>query len=331
MHDALSENHPYDALTPDAVIAAVESTGRVCDGRLLALNSYENRVYQVGIEDDEPLIAKFYRPGRWSRDQILEEHAFTLELQDAGLQVVAPLPDAQGRTLSRHETFQVALFPRRGGHAPEPGGGLLELLGRSLGRLHAIAATRRFRYRQTLELEQYGRGSRDFLLEHDFIPAELVPAYESLADTLLERMRQILDARTTTRTQRLHGDCHVGNLLWRGENLWFVDFDDCLNGPAVQDLWMLLAGEREQQLRQLSELIEGYSMFHTFNAGELALVETLRTLRLMHYSAWLARRWNDPAFPRSFPWFNTGRYWAEHILALREQQAALDEAPLVLY
>lgn len=330
MHDATSQLHPYDALTPDAVLTAVESAGFVCDGRLLALNSYENRVYQVGLEDAEPVIAKFYRPGRWSRDQILEEHAFTLELQEAGLQVVAPLVDGDGRSLHPHGEFLLALYPRRGGHAPEPGGAVLGLLGRSLGRLHALAATRRFRYRQTLDLEQYGRGSREFLLEHDFIPAELVPAYESLTGELLERMRQEL-ANTRVRTFRLHGDCHVGNLLWRDENLWFVDFDDCLNGPAVQDLWMLLAGERDQRLRQLSDLIEGYNLFHDFHAGELVLVETLRTLRLMHYSAWLARRWSDPAFPRSFPWFNTGRYWAEHILALREQRAALDEAPLVLY
>jgi len=328
---AAHDPHPYEGLTPDAVITAVEATGRLCDGHQLALNSYENRVYQVGLEEADPVIVKFYRPGRWSRDQILEEHAFTLELQDAGLQVVAPLVDDEGRSLHAYGDFLFAVYPRRGGHAPEPGGELLGLLGRSLGRLHAVAAGRRFRYRATLDLEQFGEASREFLLRNDFIPAELVPAYESLSDQLLQRMRQLLADFGTQRRFRLHGDCHVGNLLWRGEQLWFVDFDDCMNGPAVQDLWMLLAGERDQQLRQLSELIEGYSMFHDFHPGELVLIETLRTLRVMHYSAWLARRWSDPAFPHSFPWFNTGRYWSEHILALREQRAALDEPPLVLY
>lgn len=331
MPDTILPEHPYEALTPDAVLSAVESIGLCCDGRLLALNSYENRVYQVGIEDAAPVIAKFYRPARWSREQILEEHAFTHELQDAELQVVAPLQDEAGQSLHASGNFLFAVYPRRGGHSPEPQGETLQQLGRSLGKLHAVGAIRRFKHRQSLGLDNFGRASRDFLLENDFIPAELVPAYESLADDLLERMAQSLARHSDQRSLRLHGDCHVGNILWREDSVYLVDFDDCVNGPAVQDLWMLLSGERDQRMQQLSELIEAYSMFHDFHPAELGLIETLRTLRLMHYSAWLARRWSDPAFPYSFPWFNTGRYWSEHILALREQMAALDEPPLVLY
>ena len=324
--------HPFDALTPDALWAAVESAGYVCDGRMLALNSYENRVYQVGIEDGAPLIAKFYRPERWNRDQILEEHAFALELVAAELSVVAPLVDSHGNTLHRWGDFMFALFPRRGGHAPELDDmDTLQVLGRSLGKLHAVGTSRHFRYRQSLSPEGFGEASRDYLLRHDFIPAELRVAYESLSRNLLDRVQAILAAHPRVRSIRLHGDCHPGNILWRDGIPHFVDLDDCMSGPAVQDLWMLLSGPREQQLLQLSELIEGYDTFHSFHPGELALIEPLRTLRLMHYAAWLARRWDDPAFPRHFPWFNTVRYWSAHILELREQLAALDEPPLVLY
>jgi Ser/Thr protein kinase RdoA (MazF antagonist) len=323
--------HPYDALTPDAVLDAVESTGLISDGRLLALNSYENRVYQVGIEESVPIIAKFYRPQRWSRDQILEEHAFTCELQENGLQVVAPTVDAAGKTLHRHGDFLFAVYPRRGGHSPELQGETLSQLGRSMGRLHGIGASKPFKYRQSLTVAGFGVASREFLLGHDFIPGELRAAYDSLSRDLIERVEAVFSEYGHIASQRLHGDCHPGNILWREDSLYFVDFDDCMTGPAIQDLWMLLSGPREQQLLQLSELIEGYDTFHTFNPAELALIESLRTLRLMHYSAWLARRWADPAFPKHFPWFNSVRYWSDHVLELREQMAALDEPPLVLY
>jgi len=324
--------HPFDALTPDAVWSAIESAGYVCDGRMLALNSYENRVYQVGIEEAEPLIAKFYRPDRWHRDQILEEHAFALELQDAELSVVAPLVSAEGRSLHDYGDFMFALFPRRGGHSPElDDPDTLQVLGRSLGKMHSIGASKRFKYRQSLTLAGFGTTSRDYLLQHDFIPPELRAAYESLSRDLLQRVEALFAHYAHVKPIRLHGDCHPGNILWRDDTAHFVDLDDCMSGPAVQDLWMLLAGPREQQLLQLSELIEGYDMFHSFHPAELGLIEALRTLRLMHYATWLARRWHDPAFPRSFPWFNTVRYWSQHILELREQLSALDEPPLVLY
>ena len=326
-----SSAHPFAALSPDWVLSAVESTGLVCDGRMLALNSYENRVYQVGIEDGEPIVVKFYRPQRWSREQILEEHSFVHELDLHELPVVAPVIDALGRTLHDFEGFMFTLFPRRGGRSPDLNLDTLQVMGRTLGKLHSIGAATRFKHRAQLSVATFAEASSAYLLEHDFIPADLTKAYESLAKDLIRRVQQVFSERKGYTELRIHGDCHPGNVLWREEIPYLVDFDDTMTGPAVQDLWMLLSGEREQQLAQLSELIDGYDTFHSFNPAELGMIEALRTLRLMHYSAWLARRWDDPAFPRSFPWFNTARYWSGHVLELREQLAALDEPPLVLY
>jgi Ser/Thr protein kinase RdoA (MazF antagonist) len=322
--------HPFAALSPDWILTAVESTGLSCDGRMLALNSYENRVYQIGVEEGAPVIAKFYRPERWSREQILEEHAFVLELEAQELSVVAPIADAAGRTLYEFEDFMFALFPRRGGRSPDLDFDTLQVLGRTLGKLHNIGSLHKFKYRQELSVATFAEASCAYLLERNFIPDDLRSAYSSLASDLLKRVNQIFKERSYE-SLRLHGDCHAGNVLWRDDLPMLVDFDDTMTGPAVQDLWMLLSGEREQQQAQLAELIDGYEMFGAFNPAELGLIEALRTLRLMHYSAWLARRWDDPAFPRSFPWFNTARYWSTHILELREQLAALDEAPLILY
>jgi len=321
--------HPFSNLSPDAVLAAVESTGLPCDGRQLALNSYENRVYQVGIEEADPVVVKFYRPGRWTREQILEEHSFLQELADAELPVVPPLV-TNASTLHNFDPFMFAVFPRKGGRLPDLDFDTLQSVGRTLGQLHSIGARSRFRHRPRLTLAGHGEASRNFLLEHDFIPAELRPAYETLTRDLLARINQVWRQCDHVPQLRLHGDCHAGNILWRDGPL-LVDFDDCLTGPAMQDLWMLLSGEREQRQAQLTELIDGYQMFHDFNPVELQLVEALRTLRLLHYSAWLARRWDDPAFPRAFPWFNTARYWSEQVLGLREQLAALDEPPLRLF
>lgn len=321
--------HPFGCLNPDLVLAAVESTGLQCDGRLLALNSYENRVYQVGIDDSEPVVVKFYRPARWSREQILEEHTFLQELAAAELPVVPPLV-TNGLTLHRCEPFWFTVFPRKGGRLPDLDLDTLQSVGRTLGQLHSIGARSRFKHRPRLTLAGHGEASRSFLLQNDFIPAELRPAYETLTRDLLARIAQVWRMCDNGPLLRLHGDCHAGNILWR-EGPLLVDFDDCLTGPAIQDLWMLLSGERDQRQAQLAELIDGYEMFYDFNPAELQLVEALRTLRLMHYSAWLARRWDDPAFPRTFPWFNTPRYWSEQILGLREQLAALDEPPLRLF
>ena len=320
--------HAYEALTPDCIIDAVESQGFVSDARILGLNSYENRVYQVGIEDGSPVIAKFYRPGRWTDAQIIEEHQYTRYLADLEIPVVAPIANADGATLFTHANFRFALYPRQGGHAPElDQWGNLTVIGRFLGRVHAASAGQLFEYRPAISIASYGSDSVAYLLENQFLPAELEQAYQSLCNDLVSRIeRRFTDTYYTA--IRLHGDCHAGNILWRDDSPHFVDFDDARNGPAVQDLWMLLSGEREQQTVQLQKLLTGYRQFCDFNRAELNLIESLRTLRIMQYAAWLARRWDDPAFPMNFPWFNTQRYWSNHILELREQLALLDEPPL---
>ena len=323
-------SHPFATLTPDLVLDAVESLGYLSDARVLALNSYENRVYQVGIEDDQPLIAKFYRPDRWSDAAIREEHAFSHELAGCEVPVVAPL-QRDGESLFEHAGFRFALFPRRGGRAPEPGNlDQLYSLGQLLGRLHAVGASRPFEHRETLTVAGFGHASLDTLLEGGFVPRSLLPAYESVARDLLNQLDELF-ARMRYTPIRLHGDCHPGNLLHRDDAFHVVDLDDCRMGPAVQDLWMMLAGDRQERLGQLSELVDGYNEFHDFEARELPLIEGLRALRLMHHSAWIARRWDDPAFPLAFPWFANERYWGDQILALREQLAALDEEPLRLF
>ena len=324
-----SSTHPFHTLTPDFIMDAVESQGYHCDCRTLALNSYENRVYQVGIEDKDPLIAKFYRPGRWSDSQIIEEHTFCLELAEHELPVVAPCTNTRGESLFHYGGFRFALYPRQGGHAPEFDNlDNLLILGRLLGRIHRIGAIQPFLHRPALDSRSFGHASVVFLLER-FIPDEYRDSYTALTDQLLAAIDRIM-AEVPFRAIRVHGDCHSGNILWRGGAPHFVDFDDSRIAPAVQDLWMMLSGERPRQTAQLAALIEGYSEFCDFNPAELRLIGPLRALRMLHYSAWLARRWEDPIFPRTFPWFNTIRYWGEQILELREQLAALDEPPLEL-
>lgn len=323
-------SHPFDTLTPDLVLDAVESAGYISDARVLALNSYENRVYQVGIEDGTPLIAKFYRPGRWSNEAILEEHQFSQELADREIPLVAPL-SRDGQTLFEHAGFRFALFPRRGGRAPEPGNlDQLYRLGQLLGRMHAVSASRPFEHRESLNVENFGHASLNTLIEGNYVPKSLLPAYESVARDLLKRVEDVF-AQTEFQPIRLHGDCHPGNILARDDAFYLVDLDDCRMGPSVQDIWMMLAGERHERLGQLSELVDGYNEFHDFTPRELPLIEALRALRLLHYSAWLARRWDDPAFPMSFPWFGSERYWGDQVLILREQMSALQEEPLKLF
>ncbi len=322
--------HPYDRLNPDLIIDAVEAMGYRSDARLLALNSYENRVYQVGIEDGTPLIAKFYRPDRWTEEQIQEEHRFSLELQDAEISVVAPMVNEQGQTLHTYEGFQFALFKRRGGYPPELDNlDNLLVLGRTLGRIHGVGRAGKFEARQSITVQRMLTESRELLLD-GFIPKSLIPAYESLTADLEEIVKSVYCEVKPEDQIRIHGDCHVGNILWRDETAHFVDFDDCVTAPAIQDLWMFLNGERHDRQLQLSELVEGYSEFCDFDPRQIRWIESLRTMRLIHYAAWLAKRWEDPAFPRSFTWFNTERYWADHILELREQMSALQEEPLHL-
>ncbi len=330
MESAIRSASDYAGLTPDVVLNAVDQCGRQTDGRLLALNSYENRVYQVGIEDGDPLIAKFYRPGRWSDAAILEEHDFTLELAEQELPVVAPV-QLDGHTLLHAGGFRFALYPRQGGHWPELNSrDEREWIGRLLGRLHAVGATRPFRHRPVLDVDSFGWQSRDFLLEHGFLPAHIVTAYRTLTEDLLQQIETLQSTQGIPHRIRLHGDCHPGNILWSVDGPHFVDLDDCRSGPAIQDLWMLLSGEHHEMQTQLVDIVTGYEQFFTFHEAGLQWIEPLRTLRMIHYAAWLARRWEDPAFPLAFPWFNNPRYWEDHILALREQAGMLNEPPLTI-
>jgi Ser/Thr protein kinase RdoA (MazF antagonist) len=322
--------HPYQNLTPELILHCLESLGFVCDGRLLALNSYENRVYQIGIEEQQPLIAKFYRPSRWSRDAILEEHAFACELAQHEIPVVAPLSFGDDETLHELQGFLFAVYPRCGGRWPDLDSREDRLqMGRFLGRLHAVGATRRFEHRGRLDVDSMGTAPREFILKKNFVPDYLIEAYSTVTEDLLRKIGTLFEASHGVAQIRLHGDCHKGNILWTDKGPHFVDLDDCRTGPAIQDLWMLLSGEPDEMREQLENLLEGYQMFYDFDYSSIILIEALRTLRIMNYAAWIARRWNDPAFPLAFPWFDSPRYWEEHILSLREQAAALD-SPLIL-
>jgi Ser/Thr protein kinase RdoA (MazF antagonist) len=323
-----ARSRPFEGLTPDAVLDALESIGLRGDGRLLALNSYENRVYQVWLEDATSVVAKFYRPERWSNAQILEEHAFIAELAEHEIPAVPPLA-LNGRTLSEHAGFRYAVFPRRGGRTPElERRDTLEWIGRFLGRIHAVGAVRPFAVRPALDMESFGREPRDWLLAHALLPADLRAAWQGAVDLALQAVAHCYERAGARDALRLHGDCHAGNILWTDQGPHFVDFDDARTGPAVQDLWMLLSGDRASMSRQLGWVLSGYEQFRAFEARELHLVEALRTLRLVHYAAWIARRWEDPAFPAAFPWFGSQRYWQDRILELREQIALMNEPPL---
>jgi Ser/Thr protein kinase RdoA (MazF antagonist) len=324
----MGDPHPYDALTPDVVLDALDAVGMHGDGRLLSLNSYENRVYQVWRDDAAPVVAKFYRPDRWSDEAIAEEHAFVAELAEREIPAVAPLV-LDAKTLHVHAGFRFAVYPRRGGRAPElEDAHTLEWLGRFLGRIHAVGATAAFAHRPAIDADTFGTAPRDWLLRHAKLPPDLVDVYAGVSAQALDAVRRAWDRAGRVATLRLHGDCHGGNVLWTADGPHFVDFDDARTGPAVQDLWMLLSGERESMQRQLRHVLDGYERFRDFARPELHLVEALRTLRLLHYSAWIAQRFDDPAFPAAFPWFGTQRYWQDRILELREQVALLDEPPL---
>jgi Ser/Thr protein kinase RdoA (MazF antagonist) len=333
-YDAMMENvssaaTPYYKLDPDTLLQAVESAGLVTDGRLLALNSYENRVYQVGIEEEMPVIAKFYRPGRWTDEQIQEEHDFSLELAEAEIPLIAP-QIINRDSLHHHKGFRFALFRRQGGHAPElEDRDTLLWLGRFIGRIHAIGRTRPFAYRPALTPERFGDDSITTILNGQWLPPHMETAFESLASDLMISIRNAYERAGNVHSIRLHGDCHPGNLLWR-DGPFFVDMDDCQSAPAIQDLWMLLSGDTIEMGQQLSDVIEGYRQFCSFDTRELQLIEALRTLRMLHHAAWLARRWEDPAFPVAFPWFGAPRYWEDLVLSLREQLAAMQEPAVEL-
>ena len=321
-------SRPYDGLTPDAVLDALESAGLRGDGRLLALNSYENRVYQASLEDGTSVVAKFYRPHRWSDAQLAEEHSFALELAEREIPVIAPLR-LNGATLHRFRDFRFSVYPRRGGRTPElEDESVLAWIGRFLGRIHAVGATAQFVERPALDIESFGEEPRHWLLDSGMIPPDLLEAWRAVIDLALQGVRGCFERAGSFRAIRLHGDCHAGNVLWTDAGPHFVDLDDARSGPAIQDLWMLLPGDQESAAKSLKALVSGYEQFREFRREELTLLEALRTLRLLHYSAWIGRRWDDPAFPAAFPWFGTQRYWQDRILEMREQVAAMQEPPL---
>ncbi|MGA9572875.1 MAG: serine/threonine protein kinase, partial [Lysobacterales bacterium] len=289
MHESDDILTPYYRLDPEELIKVVESIGLLCDGRLLALNSYENRVYQVGMEAAAPLITKVYRPGRWTNEQILEEHAFALELTDAEIPLIPPMC-INGQTLHEHNGFRFAMFERRGGHAPELDQKNTRVwLGRFLGRIHAVGAEKPFHSRPELTIESFGYEPVKALLEGRWLPPHLETAFSSLADDLLISIEASFKRAGKFSKIRLHGDCHPGNILWRDGPL-FVDLDDCRSGPAIQDLWMLLSGDNYEMAEQMNDVLEGYTQFYHFNRRELNLIEALRTLRMLHHAAWLAKR-----------------------------------------
>ncbi len=331
MNEQISQQEDYSNLTPDTVLDAAASVGYDVNASIIPLNSYENRVYQIGINDSSPIITKFYRPRRWSNEAIMEEHSFSIELSELEIPVIAPFTDNDNKTLHYYNGYRFAIFPKQAGRSPDTDNmDQLYRIGRFIGRIHAVGATKNFQHRPSLEIQNYGYDAIDFLFNNNFIPAELDDSYKSTVEILIKKVESIFTTYKykNIQKQRIHGDCHISNILWRDEGPHFVDLDDCITGPVVQDIWMLLSGDRAEMTAQLSEILEGYSEFNSFNTSQLVFIESLRALRLLHYSSWLAKRWNDPAFPHNFPWFNTTKYWQDQILILREQISMLDEEPL---
>lgn len=319
---------PFEALSPDVVLDAAASVGIEGDGRLLALNSYENRVYQLGT-DAGNLVLKFYRAGRWSDAQILEEHAFTQEMAAAELPVAAPL-EIHGATLFKHQDYRFCAFPWMPGRTPElEAAQSLTLLGRAIARVHQIGCVRPFRVRPRLSVQRLGWEARATVLASGLMPQELTARYEEVSGELLEAVEAVFESAGEVAEIRIHGDCHLGNLLWNERGPVFVDLDDCMMGPRVQDLWMLLSGTPTEQQRQWGEILEGYQQFANFDYREVLLVEALRSLRMLHHAAWVAQRWRDPAFPRAFPWFGERRNWENYVLDLMEQSSTMREQPLL--
>jgi Ser/Thr protein kinase RdoA (MazF antagonist) len=312
---------PFSGLTPDAVLTAAEDAGLDPDGHVFALNSYENRVYRLGRLSGSPVVVKFYRAGRWSDAQILEEHAFATELAAAEIPVVAPLP-LGASTLAHCAGFRLAAFPLRPGGAPDlDQPEARELLGRTLGRIHAIGALRPFIERQSMRGAWLGTRARTAVLASSLLPQATRERYARASGELVAQI-EAADIGAT-RQIRVHGDCHLGNILWQSQGPVFVDLDDCMNGPAIQDLWMFLAGNPDEQRRQWSDLLAGYERFARIDHGQTRLIEVLRAVRMLNHAAWVAERWADPAFPRAFPWFGEPRFWDQHVIDLVEQSTVL--------
>ncbi len=324
-----SQDFSFTGLTPDLIANALASVGVDPASGLLALNSYENRVYQFVADNGKRYVAKFYRPARWSDEQILEEHTFTTELAAEEVPVVSPLVLDQ-QTLHRFGGYRFTVFPSIGGRAVEPGDlDQLERIGRQVGRLHAVARTGTFVHRPAVNYHEFVTESLNTLRESPLLPDNLQTAFWAIAEPLAEQLRQV--DFSPFDVQRLHGDCHLANMLLHDDLLTFVDFDDARSGPAIQDLWMMLAGDdRQERTLQLDALVSGYEEFCEFDSRQTVLIEPLRSFRIIHYMAWLARRWNDVAFQRAFPWFAEQRYWEQQVLTLKEQFAVLQEDPIDL-
>jgi Ser/Thr protein kinase RdoA (MazF antagonist) len=330
--DDTPKHHAYQSLTPDVVLDALSNLGLAVDGRLTALSSYENRVYQVMLDDNSSVVAKFYRPERWSDAQILEEHRFAAELMSDEIPFVGPLK-LHGETLHHAHGFAFSVSPRRGGRMPElDDAEVLEWIGRFIARIHNVGARHEFATRPTLNVTTFAVDSRDWLVAQSIIPLDQQSAWLDVCNQAISMANEVF-TKHPAHNIRLHGDCHPGNILWTPTDLpdggpHFVDLDDARMGPAIQDLWMLLSGERAQRTQQLSMLLDGYEQMRELNRRELTLIEPLRTLRLIHYSAWLARRKDDPAFAQHFSWFGTSDYWAGQTHMLIEQCEAMQEEPL---
>ncbi|MEZ5497381.1 MAG: serine/threonine protein kinase [Gammaproteobacteria bacterium] len=318
-----SELHPFEKLVPELIMDAVEEHGFECDGCVFALNSYENRVYQIGVEDSqESIIAKFYRPNRWSLEQIQEEHDFCFELAEHEIPAIMPIKNTNGESLHCYEGFYFALFAKIGGYTPElDHKDNLQIMARMLARLHNIGEKKLFKHRPKLDIQTFGRYSVEFI-SNEFIPFEHKSSYDSVTKQLLEVMESRLQ---NAHNIRVHGDLHIGNILMRDDIPFLVDFDDTRLAPAIQDIWMLLSGESHEQQNQLHKIISAYSEFRDFPHHEIKMIESLRTLRMLHHCAWLARRWDDPAFETAFPWFDENSYWLQHIQDLRNQLDALQQ------
>lgn len=331
-----TEETPYADLTPEFVLDAVEAFGQPVDGRLLQLNSYENRVFQVGLDDGGAVIAKFYRPKRWNDAQILEEHQFALDLHGTEVPVVAPLvlerpltsdTNLLGTppTLGMFRGFRLALTPRRGGRPPElEDPEVLSWLGRYLARLHTVGAAKNFQSRNRLDVSQTGYRARDWLVQHEAISPDQMGPWLAAANQALDLAQAAFDGVSGLQYRRVHGDCHPGNILWTPEGPHFVDLDDACMAPAVQDMWMLLSGDETERRVQLHAMLDGYETLAEFDWRELKLIEALRTLRMLHHSAWIARRWHDPAFPSAFPWFGDSIYWQEQTRLLQQQSERME-------
>lgn len=322
-----SPQQEFFELTPERVLGAVELLGVRCTGRALALNSMENRVYEVELDTDpEPSagrwaqyrVAKFYRPGRWTRAQILEEHTFLAQCAEAELPVVPPLPFPNGSTLAQIPGTEIlyAVFPKVGGRIlDEMEPAQLRQIGRLLGRLHRIGRSAQFQHRITLSIATYGAENLSFLREHKLIPATIEGHFNRIAERIFETSRPWFAEHAT---QRIHGDCHIGNILWDRDRCSVVDFDDAVTGPCVQDIWLLTPGRDQYATQCRAHLLEGYEVMNDFDRGSLRLIEPLRALRLIHFSSWIARRFDDPAFQRVFVDFGSEQYWREQLTALHE-------------